>query len=199
MPSNLWTAPLLSDRAPSSGGNAKHNMPKQSNARVAAPQPMAKTMTVVDISIRREPSWLSRSFGARRRSTRLRWPPRQQPGEPRSVLGVMLLGVADHDQRIGGEQATQKRSPRLLTLPSFSLPPRRKPHRGREITARQAPWDIAGTQGVTAPVRASWPVRRTHGPFAQVARPSPVRRGACPTTGQSPRLPHRDTASDRRS
>jgi len=113
MRSNLWTAALLpaarrtmSDRAPSSGGNAKHNMPKPANARVAAPQSMAKTMAVVDISTSREPSWLSCSFRARR-STRLRWPSRQQPGEPRSVLGVMLLGVADYDQRIGGEQATQ--------------------------------------------------------------------------------------------
>ena len=33
----------------------------------------------------------------------LRWPPRQQLGEPRPVLGAALLGVADHGQRTGGD------------------------------------------------------------------------------------------------
>jgi hypothetical protein len=46
-------------------------------------------------------------------------------------------------------------------------------------------------------VRASRPVRRTHAPFARAARPSPVRYRANPTTGQSRRPPHRDTASGR--
>ena len=37
----------------------------------------------------------------------LRWPPRQQCGEPGPMFGAMDLGVTDHSKRAGGEQAAQ--------------------------------------------------------------------------------------------
>src|SRR5258706_2446994 len=37
----------------------------------------------------------------------LGWPPRQQCREPWSMLGAVELGIADHGERAGGEQAAQ--------------------------------------------------------------------------------------------
>src|SRR2546422_183313 len=64
----------------------------------------------------------SRDLVGKRDRGHLRRPPRQQCREPRPMLSAVEFGIADHCQR-AVNRLRRYRSPRLLMLPSFSLPP----------------------------------------------------------------------------
>jgi hypothetical protein len=70
----------------------------------------------------------------------LGWSPGQQCGEPRAVLGAMDLGIADHRQCTGREQAAQIAIALLADTTQLVLAPtrvllRHEPDPGREVSS----------------------------------------------------------------
>src|SRR6516165_6380980 len=70
----------------------------------------------------------------------LRWPPRQQCGEPRPVFGAMDLGIPDHRKRTGCEQTAQVAITLFADIAELVLAPTRvlpghEPDPGRKVSS----------------------------------------------------------------